>query len=72
MKDAKAVSESNANADANTAKDGDGNALPMQSNLLGKVEKTVGGMVGCEGLEEDGKGRIQERKIGIEEGSGTG
>jgi hypothetical protein len=59
MKDAKAASDQS-------------DSQPMQSNILGKVEETLGSAVGCEGMEDEGKSRVQEKKVGIEEGSGTG
>jgi hypothetical protein len=58
--------------DAKAASDAQSNSQPMQSNLLGKVEQALGSAVGCEGMEDEGKARVQEKKVGLEEGSGTG
>ena len=53
--------------DANAASD----SAPTQSGVLGTVEKTVGGAVGCEGMEKEGQERMPN-KVGVEESSGTG
>jgi len=58
MKDAKAQSDSQG-------------GQPMQSSMLGTVENAAGKATGCEGMVDEGKQRIPEKR-GVEEQSGTG
>lgn len=64
MKDAKAQSDTAAQASGQSTQ-------PAQSGVLGTVEKTLGSAVGCEGMVEEGGKRVGEKR-GIEEQSGTG
>jgi len=56
MKDAKAQSDSQP---------------PTQSTILGSVENAAGSAFGCEGMVDEGKQRIPEKR-GVEEQTGTG
>jgi hypothetical protein len=47
------------------------NRQPTQSSILGTVENLAGKATGCEGMVEEGKNRMPEKR-GIEEQSGTG
>ncbi|EXJ75122.1 uncharacterized protein A1O5_01818 [Cladophialophora psammophila CBS 110553] len=60
MKDAKAQS------DPESAQ-----GQPIQSSVLGTLENAAGQVTGCEGMVEEGKQRIPEKR-GVEEQSGTG
>ncbi|KIY03729.1 uncharacterized protein Z520_00420 [Fonsecaea multimorphosa CBS 102226] len=53
--------------DAKTQSEGQ----PAQSSLLGTVENAAGKVTGCEGMVDEGKKRIPEKR-GVEEQSGTG
>ena len=44
--------------------------VPMQSGILGTVEKKAGGLAGCEGMVEEGNARLPTQ--GSEVQSGTG
>ncbi|OAG45006.1 hypothetical protein AYO21_00968 [Fonsecaea monophora] len=62
MKDAKAQSTSTTTPQQQQ---------PAQSSILGMVENAAGKVTGCEGMVDEGKKRIPEKR-GIEEQSGTG
>ena len=65
MRAAKEASEDASRA----ANDGGPGDAPMQSGILGTVEKKAGEMTGCEGMVEEGNARFPQ---GSEAQSGTG